>query len=170
MMATAALIDAVKARLAEDPQHVREALALIVDPDALPERAELTPAAHAVNARRLDHARQQFFDHAYRGDEVRARLGGISRQALNQRVRAGKILALAAANTSWFPSWQFAADGGLLPHLDEVLAVLPGSPLAADRLMRAPLPEEQGRSIADLVTANNIALAVHYARTAGGER
>ena len=169
-MATAALMEAVQARLAEDPQHVREALALIVDPDALPERAELTPAARAVNGRRLDHMRQQFFDHALRGDDVRARLGGISRQALNQRVRARKLLALTAANTSWYPDWQFSADGGLVPHLHQVLAVLPDSPLAADRVMRAPLPEEQGRSIADLVAANNIPLAVHYARTAGGDR
>jgi hypothetical protein len=170
MMATATLIDALKARLAEDPEHVREALALIVDPDALPERTELSAAARSVNTRRLDQIRREFFDRAYRGEDVRARLGGISRQALHQRVRAGKLVALSAANTSWFPDWQFAADGGVLPGLGDLLSVLPDSPLAADRAMRSPLPEENGQTIADLVAAGRLPLAVHYARTAGGDR
>ncbi len=170
MVATAALLDAVRARLAEDPQRVREALGLIVDPDALPERAGLSETALAVNARRVDQARQEFFAGACRGEDVRLRLGGVSRQALNQRVRAGKLLALTAANTSWFPDWQFATDGGIVPGLSEMLAVLPDSPLAADRLVRAPLPEERGSSIADLIASGRLSLAVHYARTAGGDR
>jgi hypothetical protein len=170
MMATAALLDAVKVRLAEDPQRVREALGLIIDPDALPDRGELSGTARAVNDRRLEQVRPQFFEGAYRGEDVRARLGGVSRQALNQRVRAGKLLALTAANTSWFPDWQFAADGGVVPGVGDLLSVLPDSPLAADRLVRTPLPEENGRSIADLVAAGKLPLAVHYARTAGGDR
>jgi hypothetical protein len=170
MMATAALLNAVKARLAEDPEHVREALTLIIDPDALPKRVGLSEAARDVNARRVAYSREQFFAQAYRGEEVRARLGGISRQALNQRVRAGRLLAMTAANTSWFPDWQFSADGGVVPGLGGVLSELPDSVLAADRLVRAKLPEERGSSIADLLASGNVPLAVHYARTAGGDR
>jgi hypothetical protein len=54
--------------------------------------------------------------------------------------------------------------------LEKLLAVLPGSPLAADRLVRSPVPEERGRSVADLLAAGKLPLAVHYAGTAGGDR
>jgi hypothetical protein len=166
----ASLMARVQARLAEDPVRVREALALIADPDALPARSELSSTARTVNARRLSDAREEFFAHSYRGEQVRAQLGGISRQALNQRVRAGRLLALSAANTSWFPYWQFTAQGDLLPGLERLLSVLPSAPVSADRVVRSPIPEERGRSIADLLAAGKLERAVHYARTSGGER
>lgn len=170
MTPTAALMARVQARLAEDPVRVREALSLIADPDALPARDRISNSARTVNTRRLAEAREEFFAHSYRGEQVRAQLGGVSRQALNQRVRAGKLLALSAANTSWFPYWQFTPIGDLVPGLDQLLSVLPSSPIAADRLVRSPIPEERGRSVADLLAAGKLELAVHYARTAGGER
>ena len=170
MTPTVTLLAQVRARLAEDPVRVREALTLIADPDALPARRELSETALAVNARRLSDAREEFFAHSYRGEQVRAQLGGISRQALNQRVRSGRLLALSAANTSWFPYWQFTAAGELLPGLERLLAMLPTSPVAADRLVRSPIAEERGRSVADLLAAGKLELAIHYARTAGGER
>jgi hypothetical protein len=170
MTAAAVLMAQVQARLAEDPVHVREALTLIADPDALPAPNRLSDTARTVNTNRLAQAREEFFSHAYRGEQVRAQLGGITRQALNQRVRAGKLLALPAANTSWFPDWQFTPAGDVVAGLEKLLAVLPGSPLAADRLVRSPVPEERGRSVADLLAAGKLPLAVHYAGTAGGDR
>lgn len=51
-------------------------------------------------------------------------LGGISRQAVDKRRRAGKLLALPAGERSWrYPAWQFdgRAKGGVVPGLEEVL-------------------------------------------------
>jgi hypothetical protein len=39
--------------------------------------------------------------------------------------------------------------------------------LAADALARRPLPEEGGKSVADLLAAGRVDDAVHYVRTAG---
>lgn len=48
-------------------------------------------------------------------------LGGISRQAVDKRRRAGRLLALPAGGRGYrYPVWQFA-EGGVLPGLEEVL-------------------------------------------------
>lgn len=169
MGAQAKLLQQVAARLAEDPDHVGPALRLIVDPDAVPERPALSEQATRLNAQRLNAARADFTAHALTGEQVRELLGGISRQALHQRVRGGKLIALHLGNTSWFPGWQFDPEG-VRPDLAAVLAVLPKNALAADRVMRAPLPEERKRSAAELLAAGKTERAVHYARTAGGDR
>jgi hypothetical protein len=55
-------------------------------------------------------------------EEVGGLLGGISRQAVDKRRRAGKLLALPAGERSWrYPVWQLEAEGGVLPGLEEVL-------------------------------------------------
>jgi hypothetical protein len=169
MSAQAKLLEQVRARLAEDPEHVAPLLQLIADPDAIPVRAHISEQARQLNVERLVDARARLAERALRGDEVRRLLGGISRQALHQRVRGGRLLAMRWANTSYFPDWQFVA-GAPHPRLAELLAELPADPLAADRLMRAALPEEDGRSAADLLAAGDAEAAVHYARTAGGDR
>lgn len=169
MVAQAKLLEQVAARLAEDPDRVGPALRLIVDPDAVPDRPTLSEQAVRLNTTRLAAARADLTAHALTGEQVRELLGGISRQALHQRVRGGRLLALHLANTSWFPDWQFGPEG-VRAGLSDVLAVLPDSALAADRVMRAPIPEERRRSAADLLVAGRTDRAVHYARTAGGDR
>lgn len=169
MGAQAKLLERVAARLAEDPDRVGPVLRLIADPDAVPERPHVGDAAVRLNAQRLAAARDELISRALTGEQVRELLGGISRQALHQRVRGGRLLALHVANTSWFPDWQFD-EGGVRAGLGELLAVLPADALAADRIMRAPLPEERRRSAADLLAAGRTERAVHYARTAGGDR
>lgn len=169
MGAQAKLLERVAARLAEDPDRVGPVLRLIADPDAVPERVALSEAVRRVNTERLAAARQELIAHALSGEQVRELLGGISRQALHQRVRGGRLLALHVANTSWFPDWQFGPEG-VRPGLSDLLAVLPDTALAADRVMRAPIPEERRRSAADLLAAGKADRALHYARTAGGDR
>lgn len=169
MGAQAKLLERVAARLAEDPDRVGPVLRLIADPDAVPERSGLPEAVLRVNAERLAAARRELTVHALTGEQVRELLGGISRQALHQRVRGGRLIALHLGNTSWFPAWQFGPDG-VHPRLRELLDVLPDNALAADRVMRAPIPEERRRSAADLLAAGKTDRAVHYARTAGGDR
>ena len=169
MAARATLLEQVAARLAEDPEHVAPVLRLIADPDSVPAREGLSASALRTNLERLTAARAEFMAHARPGAEVRALLGGISRQALHQRVRNRRLVALHLLNTSWFPSWQFD-ETGVRAGVAELLEVLPDSALAADRVMQAPLAEENGRSPADLLSAGDLARALHYARTAGGER
>jgi len=169
MAARVTLLERVAARLAEDPEHVAPLLLLIADPDAVPQRPQLSEDARRQNTERLVAQRTELTGHALTGEQVRALLGGISRQALHQRVRARRLLALRLANQSWFPDWQFGPDG-VRSGVPELLAVLPESPVAADRVMRAPLPEESRRSAADLLAAGKTDRALHYARTAGGDR
>jgi len=55
-----------------------------------------------------------------------AALLGITRQAVDKRRRAGKLLAVAAGARRWlYPSWQ-VAEGGTLAGLEETLAALRG--------------------------------------------
>ena len=169
MGARATLLEQIAARLAEDPEHIAPVLRLIADPDAVPHQPRLSEDAQRQNAARLVALRTELTTHALTGEQVRQLLGGISRQALHQRVRARRLLSLHLANQSWFPDWQFGPDG-VRPGVPEVLAALPESPVAADRIMRAPLPEEGRRSAADLLAAGKTDRAVHYARTAGGDR
>lgn len=170
MGAEAELLQRVAARLAEDPLHVRPVLRLIANPDLAPRRTELSDGARELNSQRLADAHADFAAHALRSEQVRTLLGGISRQALNQRVRAGRLLAVHKANTSWFPGWQFGADGTPRGDLAQLLATLPRDAMAADRLMRTPVVELDGRSPADLLDNGETELAFHYARTAGGDR
>jgi hypothetical protein len=166
----AELIERIRSRLAEDPEHVGPVLRLIADPDATPAREQVSDEALRMNAQRIAEQQHRFRDRAYPGDRVRQMLGGITRQALSRKVTGGRLIALRLGNTSWFPDWQFGPDGTAVPHLPRLLAALPASPLAADRAMRAALPEEGGRSPADLLAEGHADLAVHYAASAGSER
>jgi hypothetical protein len=51
---------------------------------------------------------------------------GITRQALDQRVRDRKVLGCPTANGGQrvYPTWQFTSTGDTIPHLREVLDVL----------------------------------------------
>jgi hypothetical protein len=53
---------------------------------------------------------------------------GITRQALDQRVRARKMLGCPTSDGGQrvYPVWQFTADGRMIPHLAEVLDALHG--------------------------------------------
>jgi small subunit ribosomal protein S19 len=50
---------------------------------------------------------------------------GITRQALNKRVHAGKLVGcMTSDRVQLYPVWQFTDTGDLLPGLDDLLAVL----------------------------------------------
>ena len=87
----------------------------------------------------------------------------ISRQAVDKRRRAGKLLALPRGGHRWvFPAWQ-VARGRTVPGLEEVLAALGGRDpwsqliffLAPDRLLnnRSPLQALRGGDLAAVVRA-----------------
>lgn len=172
LMAAHTLLDAVAHRLKADPQHVMPTLRLLADPDALPERAETATVelAHRVNAERLAAGRAEFRARALPTAEVR-RLLGVSRQAIAARVANRTLLALGIGGTSYFPDWQFGPDG-TAPGVGRVVAALVQQgrgALAADALMRVPLPEEGCRSPAALLADGDVDLVLHYITAAGGD-
>lgn len=84
------------------------------EPEPLGERASLDAAATAVWTEQVG----PFLD----TEGVSKVLDGVSRQAVSQRVRAGRLLALRTANGRLvYPLWQFRL-GALLPGLPEVLS------------------------------------------------
>lgn len=169
------LLDRVARRLRDDPSHVRPVLEVLADPDATVEptagaaRSEVPQLARRLNDSRRTARLAEFTAASLGSDHVAAQLGGISRQALSQRVRGGRLIALRVGLRSYFPAWQFGADGRPASGLDRLLPDLLslGSVLAADRLMRTPLEEEGDRSPADLLAAGEVDRAVHYVRIAG---
>jgi hypothetical protein len=164
------VLAAVARRLREAPDEVLPTLRLLADPDALPERSDdhVVAVARRVNAHRLQEHLARFREGALSTAEVREALGGVTRQAVAGRVASGSLLSLEIAGRSWFPSWQFGPEG-VLPGLVRVLQALVEDgrgALAADALARAPLTEERGASVADLLAAGRVDDAVHYVRTA----
>ena len=166
-----AVLAAVKKRLAEEPDAVLPVLKLLIDPDALidPGDDDTRSLARTVNAYRVVSRLREVREHSYSTDEVRAMLGGVSRQAVSQRVRNERLMSLEISGKYWFPDWQFK-NGQVVAGLADVIKALRESgadTLGADAIMRHGLPEEGGRSAADLLHAGDIEGAVHYAAALG---
>lgn len=166
-----AVLDAVAQRVRDDPAQVLPTLRLLADPDALPEVSdtETLTLARKVNAERLAALRARFRAGALPTAQVRSLLG-VSRQAVAARVANRTLLALELGGTSYFPDWQFGADG-VVAGLGRLIAALTEQGrgvLAADALMRTPLPEEDGASPAQLLATGHLAAALHYVHGAGG--
>jgi hypothetical protein len=167
-----AVLAAVRKRLAAEPDRVLPALQVIADPDVLidPGDDATVSLARTLNAHRIVALLRELRASSYSTEQVRELLGGVSRQAVSQRVRNRRLLAIDISGRSWFPDWQFV-DGRLVDGLAEVLAALAEAgkqPLAANSVMRTPLPEEDGRTPGDLLAAGDVAAAVHYVRAVGG--
>lgn len=167
-----ALLAAVERRLAAEPDRVLPALQLIADPDALIDPPDETTIslARTLNAHRIVAGLREFRAHAYSTDDVRELLGGVSRQAVSQRVRNKRLLSMEISGRAWFPDWQFAG-GRLVAGLPEVIAALGEAgqdAYTADAVMRSPYPEENGRTLAELLHAGELDRVLHYVRILGG--
>lgn len=166
-----ALLARVAAQLRDEPDRVRPILELLVDPDALPTdddaRAEVAAAARRINRARQGQLSAAFVADSLPTEDVRVLLGGISRQAVSERVRTGRLLGARLRGTLRMPVWQFGPDG-VVAGLPRVLAVLAsrGSAVAAQAWMRTPIAEQGGRSAADLVIDGELELALHYLHAA----
>lgn len=166
------VLEAVALRLEREPAQVLPTLRLLADMDALaePDDDRSPVLARQMNEERVHARRAEFRRHAHPTPVVRELLGGVSRQAVSQRVEAGTLLAAEVGGRNYFPRWQFTAEG-TVPGLQRVLGPLTRagrSPIAADALMRTPLPEEGGRSAAELLAAGKVDAAVHYVAISGG--
>jgi hypothetical protein len=84
-------------------------------------------------------------------DGVRQLLALGSRQAVHQLRQRGRLIGRTLGNTTWFPAWQFAG-GALRPDLPALLDLLrrfSSDAVAADRVLRVPREELDGRSLAE---------------------
>lgn len=109
----------------------------------------------------------------YRTDQLRALLGGVSRQALSDRVKRSTLLALKTRDgITVYPAWQFS-EGQVLPGLGEVLKLFAadehGEVVDAWTLaswLRTGLDELEGDSVSDRLRAGELEPALAAARTA----
>ena len=168
----AAVLEAVRRRLEEEPERVLPVLRLLADPAALADPADETTVtlAKTLNAYREVTALRELRARSYTTSEVADLLGGMSRQAVSARVAKGQLMSIEISGRSYFPSWQFV-DGRPVEGLPQVIAALTElgeDTLSADALMRGELPEEGGRTIAEVLAAGNVELAVHYIWAVGG--
>ncbi|PLR39524.1 DNA-binding protein [Chimaeribacter californicus] len=72
---------------------------------------------------------------------------GISRQAVNLRVKGNKLIAFKKNSDHVFPLFQFT-EGGLLPHFEEVMKAMHSDigPVARISFMTTPLAHPRGKS------------------------
>jgi hypothetical protein len=165
------VLTAVARRLADEPQEVLPTLRLLADPDALADEADESSIslARTLNEHRVVATLRELRQRSYTTAQVGELLGGVSRQAVSQRVVSGRLMAIEISGRSYFPDWQFGATGPL-PGLAQVVAEFAEAghnTFSADAVMRHPLPEEAGRSPAELLAAGEVELVRHYIRAAG---
>jgi hypothetical protein len=165
-----AVLTAVRRRLEEDPDSVLPTLRLLIDPTADPLDESTVALAKTLNAYRVVASLRELRARSYSTQEVADMLGGISRQAVSQRVAKGQLMSIQISGKAWFPEWQFR-DGRPVDGLVDVIAALHEAgrdTWTADALMRKSLPDEGGRSPAELMASGAIDTALHYIRIAGG--
>lgn len=102
-------------------------------------------------------------------DQVITMLYGISRQAVDKRVREGSLLAVPGPNGARrYPVCQFLADGSLIKGLKEVQAALPvRGPWSAFLFLMQPHDGLEGRKPLDLLREGDVARVVAAAEGLG---
>jgi hypothetical protein len=164
-----AVLTAIRQRLEEDPDSVLPTLRLLIDPSANPLDDSSVALAKTLNTYRVVASLRELRARSYSTAEVAEMLGGISRQAVSQRVGKGQLMSIQISGKAWFPDWQFSngrpVDG--LPRVIEALHDAEQDTWTADALMRNPLPEEGGRTPADILAAGDPDRAVHYVYALG---
>lgn len=89
---------------------------------------------------------------------------GLSRQAIDNRRKAGRLLALDAEKRGQrYPAWQIGPDGRVIPGLEKILAVLPG-PWEAYRLLAGPAPDGSDRPAWAMLADGMVAPVLDEAR------
>ncbi len=166
------VLTAVRRRLVEEPDQVLPTLRLLADPDALadPDDDSTISLAKTLNTHRVVALLRELRARSLTTEQVAALLGGVSRQAVSLRVANRRLLAFVISKRSYFPEWQFV-DGQPVEGLPAIITALTedgAGGLAADALMRTSLPEEGGRSPADLLASGELERALHYVRAIGG--
>ncbi len=119
--------------------------------DARDVAGRMIAAVPALQLHPFDQAAGPFYDTA----GLQAWLG-ISRQAIDKRVRAGKLIAAQLdGGTRVYPAWQFTADAHVHPALLPTWRILRehADPWTAILWLTAPNPALDRQSAADWLTA-----------------
>ena len=166
------VLAAVRKRLAAEPETVLPALRLLADPEAMPEPDDdaTVSLAKTLNAHRMVALLRELRARSYTTAQVGELLGGVSRQAVSQRVANRRLMSIEISRHSYFPELQFVG-GRITDGLPEVIEALDAGgydTFSADSLMRTAISEERGRTPADLLAAGDLATALHYIQIAGG--
>ncbi len=89
---------------------------------------------------------------------------GASHETVNQRRRAGDLLALQGATRGWrYPAWQVGPDGRPLPGLARLMRALGGEPWTAYRFLLQSHGELGGRTGLEALRAGQVEEAVAVA-------
>ena len=101
-------------------------------------------------------------------EQVQTLLNGVSRQAVEKRVKEGSLLAVPGpSNRRRYPTVQFTRDG-LVPGLKEVQEALPTrNPWAVLNFFVRPDERLGGRKPIDVLRLGNVELVVSAARGMG---
>lgn len=164
------MLTAVRRRLEERPDSVLPTLRLLIDPASEPLDDTTVELARTLNAHRVVASLRELRARAYGTAQVADMLGGISRQAVSQRVAKGNLMSIQISGRAWFPDWQFRDGRPVegLPRVITALRELGEDAWSAEPIMRTPLPEEGGRSIAQILAAGDVERALHYVWAVGG--
>jgi excisionase family DNA binding protein len=114
------------------------------DPWGPPPPEDEVDAAAARAERSRREALTQELARSLTRDQAAERLG-ISPQAVSDRLKAGRLVALRRGREWRFPDWQFGDDDAL-PGLDELAVRYPGSMLALSVWAKRSHADLQGRS------------------------
>lgn len=167
-------------RRAEQDGTVVAALEVLADDDAADrdpfERPPepLVATARSVNEMRRSDDREQLRRRSLTTAEVVEAVDGISgRAAVDRRRKRRRLIGVPDGRTTLHPGWQFsprrrATHAGLTEVLD-ALYEHASAPAKIDALATAPQPDVAGASIADLLAAGQIDLAVQLAHMAGDQ-
>jgi hypothetical protein len=86
-----------------------------------------------------------------------ARLIGVTREAVRQKLRRHEIIGLQGAKRGVrYPAWQVSGDGALLPALPRLSAVLGESPWTLYRFLTQPNPAFKGKPPLDSLRTGRI--------------
>jgi antitoxin (DNA-binding transcriptional repressor) of toxin-antitoxin stability system len=147
-------VSALIARIAEEadrePERVLPVLYALLG-EEVEITDELRPTATLVGERRRRGALRAFKAEALTTAAVAEQLGVSTPQAVHQMRSRGKLLGRTIGNVTYHPAWQFT-DVGLRADLAEILEAITAfttDALAADRIMRLPREELDGRCIAE---------------------
>jgi len=101
--------------------------------------------------------------------QVRSLLGGVTRQAIDKRVRAGSLVAVPGpGGRRRYPTIQFKADGSVVPGLPELQRALPTrNPWAVLNFLVQPEPRLSGKAPISLLRKGQVGLAIEAARRLG---
>lgn len=112
---------------------------------------ELRPTATLVGAGRRRGALHAFEAAALTTAAVAEHLGVSTPQAVHQMRGRGKLLGRTVGNVTYHPAWQFTDVGlrGDLARILDAITAFTTDALAADRIMRLPREELDGRCVAE---------------------